>query len=522
MDYIHKSNYFYNPQQAATTPSYTGNITEWTFRHGSDPQTTYAFSYDALSRLTASRQYENGIVSEQFVEKGITYDHNGNILTLQRTASGTLADDLTYTYAGNQLAALSGSVSASFVYDANGNMIQDGANDLGISYNTLNLIEKVSRNGEILANYAYLSDGTKLSATDADGNGLIYAGSLVYRKQNGNLSLESAGFNGGRFIVTNNRVEPHYFLTDHLGSTRTIVNGDGEVIEQNDYYPFGMRWSDSDSQLSDNRYRYNGKEEQSFVGNPYIDYGARMYDPKFRLGWNASDPLAEKYYPISTYAFCANNPVKFVDTDGKKLRPAGTAELNMIRNTVPQDSRQYIILDKKGYIDQSHLELYQGNSQNYNNIKEIVASDITMEVRLDDKFNFADENGKMGIATMSYFPYDPSYPEDKDVNCNITSGLSTGETGLSGKTLFPDRVGKQNSPSNNIIIIVNSKLSPIGAAETYSHEANGHGLLYIRNDRDHLGASHNIINRDGKFQEINDELKNMIIQSRRETINNMQ
>ena len=310
---------YHNPQQAATTPSYTGNITEWTFRHGSDPQTTYAFSYDALSRLTASRQYENGIVSEQFVEKGITYDHNGNILTLQRTASGTLADDLTYTYAGNQLAALSGSVSASFVYDANGNMIQDGANDLGISYNTLNLIEKVSRNGEILVNYAYLSDGTKLSATDADGNGLIYAGSLVYRKQNGNLSLESAGFNGGRFIVTNNRVEPHYFLTDHLGSTRAIVNGDGEVIEQNDYYPFGMRWSDSDSQLSDNRYRYNGKEEQSFVGNPYIDYGARMYDPKFRLGWNASDPLAEKYYPISPYVFCANNPIRYIDPDGKDV-----------------------------------------------------------------------------------------------------------------------------------------------------------------------------------------------------------
>ena len=69
--------------------------------------------------------------------------------------------------------------------------------------------------------------------------------------------------------------------------------------------------------LSDNRYRYNGKEEQSFIKVPYIDYGARMYNPKFRLGWNASDPLAEKYYPISTYAFCANNPVKFVDTDGK-------------------------------------------------------------------------------------------------------------------------------------------------------------------------------------------------------------
>lgn len=51
--------------------------------------------------------------------------------------------------------------------------------------------------------------------------------------------------------------------------------------------------------LSDNRYRYNEKEEQSFINIPYIDYGARMYDPKFRLSWNGSDPLAEKYYMIT-------------------------------------------------------------------------------------------------------------------------------------------------------------------------------------------------------------------------------
>lgn len=61
----------------------------------------------------------------------------------------------------------------------------------------------------------------------------------------------------------------------------------------------------------------------------------------------------------------------------------------------------------------------------------------------------------------------------------------------------------------------------MGAAEMYSHEANGHGLLYIRNGGDHAGASHNVINLDGKLTETNEPLKIMIIQSRRETINNM-
>ena len=170
------------------------------------------------------------------------------------------------------------------------------------------------RGATIVAKYSYLSDGTKLSATDADGNGLYYLGSLVYGSRNGDLSLESAAFNGGRFIVTSNGIESHYFVTDHLGSVRAVVNNDGEVIERNDYYPFGMRWNAGE--LSDNRYRYNGKETQSFVNVPYTDYGARMLDSKYRLGWNGSDPLAEATPGFSPFAFCANNPINRIDPNG--------------------------------------------------------------------------------------------------------------------------------------------------------------------------------------------------------------
>ena len=155
--------------------------------------------------------------------------------------------------------------------------------------------------------------------TEADGNGLYYLGSLVYSVQNGAFSLESAAFDGGRFFATSSGVETRYYIADHLGSVRVVVAGNGEVIERNDFYPFGLKWNNDAAPIADNRYRYNAKEEQAFLSVPYIDYGARMYDPKYNIRWNSVDPLAEKYLYLSPFAFCAGNPVKYIDRDGEKI-----------------------------------------------------------------------------------------------------------------------------------------------------------------------------------------------------------
>ena len=73
----------------------------------------------------------------------------------------------------------------------------DGRTGMSLEWNDLGLVEKVSLNGEDLVNYSYLADGTKVSALDGDGDGLLYLGSLIYRKTGSNISLESAGFAGG-------------------------------------------------------------------------------------------------------------------------------------------------------------------------------------------------------------------------------------------------------------------------------------------------------------------------------------
>ncbi len=66
-----------------------------------------------------------------------------------------------------------------------------------------------------------------------------------------------------------------------------------------------------------NRCHFSGKEDQDVdFGIKYTDFGARLYSPG--LGrWIAPDPANEKYYDLSPYAYCANNPVNLVDPDGE-------------------------------------------------------------------------------------------------------------------------------------------------------------------------------------------------------------
>src|SRR5574343_1345532 len=63
-----------------------------------------------------------------------------------------------------------------------------------------------------------------------------------------------------------------------------------------------------------NRYKFNGKELDEETGFYY--YGARYYNPKFSI-WLSVDPLAEKFPSHSPYSFCFNNPLRFIDPEGK-------------------------------------------------------------------------------------------------------------------------------------------------------------------------------------------------------------
>ena len=314
------------------SPSYTGNITSWQWQHkkvdgtADADERAYRYRYDDLSRLTAAEPFSStsSLHTDWSTEKGITYDRNGNILTLTRTgSSGAVSQSYRFEYVGNQRQKTMNG-SGAYTYDANGNMTEDALTGFGISYNLLNLPEDLQDHwgsGEISHRYSYLADGTKKTVGDYENYGYRYVGSLVYHWRYDVIdSFESTSFGGGRIVGTDSGSEVHYFLTDHLGSTRVVAKvtpTERVDLDRKDYYPFGKTWEQPDMPASDNRYTFSGKEFQQTYSSSalYLDFGARFYDPD-GVVFIQQDPLLEKYYSIGQYNYCAGNPVNRIDHNG--------------------------------------------------------------------------------------------------------------------------------------------------------------------------------------------------------------
>ena len=131
-------------------------------------------------------------------------------------------------------------------------------------------------------------------------------------------------FDGGYVSLGANSVPQswNYYITDHLGSTRMVVDSRNIIKETINYYPFGSEMTMTPpAQLTSNPnwqpYRFTGKELVRQNGLNMYDFGARWYDVAGVPVWTSMDPLCEKYYDVSPYAYCHNNPINMIDIDGK-------------------------------------------------------------------------------------------------------------------------------------------------------------------------------------------------------------
>ena len=332
-------NLYYNT--GVGTAKYNGSISNITWKSGNESTVRgYKFTYDGLDRMLNATYGETASIStnaNRFSENVTGYDKNGNIKSLQRygqtgASAYGLLDNLTYTLTGNQLSCVEDAVSTAaygtntafvngtstageYVYDVNGNLTKDlnkGITD--IQYNVLNLTSKVSFSDGSTITYTYGADGTKLRTVHKIGSTTTttdYCGNVIYENGTQKLLLTEEGY-----INLAGTQQYHYYLKDHQGNNRVVINRSGTVEETNHYYPFGGVFATAGNTQP---YKYNGKEFDTKKGLNWYDYGARHYDAV--LGrFITVDALYDKHFKVSPYVYCGNEPVGRIDPDGNDWR----------------------------------------------------------------------------------------------------------------------------------------------------------------------------------------------------------
>ena len=380
--------YTHGSNELQSTAQYTGDISEI---HWNDAwhqrKRGYGFQYDAFRQLKGAHyaDYQNGATAwsehiGDFDLSGVQYDKNGNMLSLQRKGYRTdgsfdLIDVLNYSYEGNQLLSVTDQStvqgyndfhdvagSTDYAYDGNGNLLSDANKGIQqIEYNHLNLPERIVFTGGNELNYLYDGRGTRLRKTVKENSqpdrNTWYAGSLVYNDNGLELIHTDAGRvvpNGGSSF----RYEYHY--KDHLGNTRLAfsdLNSDGsvdqsEILQVEHYYPFGMSFYGlSTPQVGpQHKYKYNSKELEDAFNLNWYDYQARLYDPALAR-WHVLDPMAdeEKLIAYSPYHYSYNNPILYVDPDGKNPLRAAITAVRLVK-------RAYKIYKKTGKLNVKSLK----------------------------------------------------------------------------------------------------------------------------------------------------------------------
>ena len=352
-------NLYYNTGNG--TAKYNGSISSMTWKAGNESTIRgYKFTYDGLSRLMNATYGETAGINtntNRFSENVTAYDKNGNIKTLQRygqTAASSygLIDNLTFTLGGNQLSRVDDAAAASaynggfefkdgvkqaneYTYDSNGNLTKDLNKGIStITYNVLNLPNMVTFSDGSTIAYTYGADGTKLKTVHKTGSTTTttdYCGNVVYENGVQKLLLTDEGY------VTLSDGKYHYYLKDHQGNNRVVINQSGTVEEANHYYPFGGVFASSGNVQP---YKYNGKEYDSKKGLNWYDYGARHYDAV--LGrFTTNDRFAEKYYSMSPYQYGANSPVGNIDVNGDSIiiKPNANGIIDQIKVLFGYDTK---------------------------------------------------------------------------------------------------------------------------------------------------------------------------------------
>lgn len=306
-------------QIAGETLNYNGNITESWYSSPAVANKGFYYTYDNINRLDHAKYY-SGSTYNGALDETISYDVNGNIQQLVRGSYGarpfTYSGTFDYSnYTGNQVGTVKNNTAAyqTYTYDENGNAKGDGT--YNYDYNLLNLPNTVKHGLTLINTYTYNANGTKLRKVNAaSGDATDYIAGIQFK----NSVIDFIETPEGRYENTGSPVF-QYMLKDHLGNNRVLIQKNtattASAIQEQEYYAFGLNVTRNDNS-ADNKYLYNGKELQDEDNFNKLDYGARFYDPVIGR-FTGVDPKAEFMRRYSTYNYGFDNPIRFIDPDGR-------------------------------------------------------------------------------------------------------------------------------------------------------------------------------------------------------------
>ena len=454
-------------------PRYNGNIAGIGYEQNGYSY-NYLFLYDGLNRLTAANSYDKAGGSVPYSEL-YEYDRMGNITYLERKLGENKTDALNIQYTGNHVKKVSsgspvsgydfGSMSypdlsdasIEYYYDNNGNLIKNL--DKGVvatRHNFLNLPDTIQfQNGNQIIN-SYLADGRKVKAVyktystgivvpqDAVYHGNAYYdvstdewdGHYMYRSWYGDtprmfMVQTPEGYVGADYvgIDSHRNYAYYYYVHDHLGNVRITRNSQGYYADQSlEYYPSGVLF-DRSTEKERQPYMFGGKELVSMHGlNEYDFTGRWQYSiiPSF----TSLDPLCEKYYSVSPYVYCLNNPLKYVDPDGNQPRPLRPPVRRGYRNAGRPNP---YVFYPRGIKPQSYMQItnlsYTGNG-----LRQImpIGPQTFLETVNTPGGNRVqiNSNNIPGRALTGFGEYYDSYIDFKNKLASLVSTVKYGEDGV--------------------------------------------------------------------------------------------
>jgi RHS repeat-associated protein len=286
-----------------------------------------------------------------------------------------------------------------------------------------------------------------------------------------------------------------------------VIHAKSAILEETHYYPFGLAIAPISSKAAngtENKYQYNGKEKQTkeFAdgsGLEEYDYGSRFYDTQTGC-WHNVDPSAEKYYMVSPYVYCINNPLLFVDPTGEEyIIHYRKDDIDITINVKSIEDIEKLKSIDDSFVQDVHKSfLYIKDNETFSNMLtsdkqvDVVSTNGTSRFEYEDK-DFGQViyyNSKEGVLLVNNSEVNKNMVEMKPNGAAISPAtLLLHEIGHSVNYFFDPEKFKTESRQTNRLYdtkeeknVVDEVENPFAKLKNEGVRTNHAGILFYTND----------------------------------------